>query len=171
MYNEKDLIELDERWRKIIFSLPIVDNIHEFILLKYVLTYQNQIEEIKNYPYIFAYELPINPEISGAGRVDLILAKIDDFNPVFKVVEFKYLQEKSGSTSRTSRRKKRRKLEEQAFMNTIHVKRLFKEYTVTFSYFTNESLFRVGETSYSEFYLEEWENIQLLYPFYNLTNE
>ena len=169
MYQEKDLQEIDEKWRKVIFSLPIVDNIHEFILLKFTLLNQKEIKEISDYPYIFGYEFPINPEISGAGNIDLILAKMEELKPSFKVVEFKYLQISSGSNSRVSRRKKRRKLEEQALMNTIELKKIFEDYEVTFSYFTNENLVTYGEKTFKRFLLEEWEKIITIYPFYDFS--
>ena len=99
MYEENDLRDLDQKWRKIIFSLPIVDNIHEFLLLKFTLMFQEQIDELKDYPYVFAYELPINPEKSNEGKIDLIMANIKNKKLQFKVIEYKYLTTKSGATA------------------------------------------------------------------------
>lgn len=165
MYTETDLQELDSKWREIIFSLPIVDNIHEFLLLKFVLTYQKQIEGISAYPYIFAYEFPLDPELTGEGKIDLILANINDGKIQFKVVEFKYLQMSTGPTSSTSRRRKRRKVEEQSFLNAQRFKRLYKEAEVTGTYFTNESSFMLRDLTYLEYIESESQKIQEVYPF------
>lgn len=165
MYQEESLRVLNRKWREIIFSLPIVDNIHEFLLLKYVLTNQDEFEEIKGYPFVFAYEFPKNPERSQDGKMDLILANIENDIVNFKIVEFKYLPIGTGATTRTSRRKKRREVEEQTDKYTKHFQSLFKESQVTGVFFTNEDDLIKLNKKYISFLLTETEKINKLYPF------
>jgi len=171
MYTKEDLNALDKKWREIIFALPIVDNIHEFLLMKYVLSHQEQFEALKKYPYVFAYEFPIDPGLSQAGKIDLIVATIEDEELQFKIVEFKYLQLKSGSTSRVSRTKKRRKVEEQSFSNARRFKELFKESKVTGTFITNDDEQIYGNRDFEEFLRKEWNKITVLYPFLELSQK
>lgn len=68
--NQKEYKLLDKRWREIIFSLPITDNINEWLLVKFLLQYQDQIAPLEEYPYVFAYEFPLNPERSQEGNIE-----------------------------------------------------------------------------------------------------
>lgn len=143
-----------------------MDNINEFLLTKFLLTYQKQIDPLDKFPFIFAYEFPLHPEMTNVGKIDLILVDPQDNIPRFLIVEVKYLQMKSGKTSRTSRTKKRRKVEEQADLYTKQFALLFPKAQIDAVCFTNENIYAQKglSTIYEEYILSEWEKIYTVYP-------
>ncbi|MFW9854688.1 MAG: hypothetical protein ACFFFG_06490 [Candidatus Thorarchaeota archaeon] len=157
---------MDNVWREVIFKIPIVDNINEFLLTKFLLTYQSQIDPLDKFPFIFAYEFPLHPEMTNVGKIDLILVDPNEKSLHFLIVEIKYLQTKSGKTSRTSRTKKRRKVEEQADLYTKQFALLFPNAQINAVYFTNENIYSRKRLShlYEEYIKAEWEKIYSSYP-------
>ncbi|PWI47109.1 hypothetical protein CEE45_13310 [Candidatus Heimdallarchaeota archaeon B3_Heim] len=158
--------KLDRRWREIIYKIPIVDNINEFILIKFLLHFQTQIKQIQKFPFVFAYEFPIDPEMSNKGKLDLILVNQDKNRVEYLIVEVKYLQNRTGPTSRESRRRKRRKVEQQSSINRIKFQALFPKAIVNSIFITNESFSQVRNLhqEYGDFAEKEWQKIYNIYP-------
>lgn len=161
-----DMETLDTIWRNIIFTLPIVDNINEFLIMQFLLQYQQQIEPLNQYPYVYAYECPLNPYESGAGKIDLVFtSQAGDF----LITEVKYLSDTSGPTARVKRRKSRRKVEEQAGHYEFVYKHLYPDKTVASCYFTNDDFGWSGKLThlrdeYTSYRQEQLETIATIYP-------
>ena len=135
----KKEIKLRNRSLRMIYSLktPRSDVYSESQLMLFVITNSKEITIIKNYPYLFAVEYLVNPPYSQFGKGDLIFTKGKN---QFLIIELKYLTQNSGRTSQTSRRKHRRKVEEQALRYGRCFKRRHPEFHISAMAITNENL-------------------------------
>lgn len=102
----KQLKKLDQIWRHIIFTLPVVDNMNEFLITKFLLKFQKKIDPLNKYPYIFGYEYPLDPAQSDKGKIDLIMVNNDD---KYLITEVKYISDRNGPTARKKRNTQKKK--------------------------------------------------------------
>ncbi|MHA1647139.1 MAG: hypothetical protein ACTSVL_06175 [Promethearchaeota archaeon] len=132
-------IRLRNRSLRMLFrtKMPHSDVYSEYELMEFVITNSNEIIILKDYPYLFAVEYMVHPPYSQFGKGDLIFTNGKNH---FLVVELKYLTKNSGKTAQTSRRKHRRKVEEQAFRYGICFKGQHPEYKIAALAITNENL-------------------------------
>jgi len=102
----QDYENLDKIWREIIIKMSITQNMNEFILMKFLVTHQNEFEVFTEYPYILGWEFPLGPEQSHFQKFDLIF---HDGKENYPIVETKYIKRSGGRTARTRRRHQRKK--------------------------------------------------------------
>jgi hypothetical protein len=117
--------------------MPRSDVYSESQLMAFVITNSNEITILKNYPYLFSVEYMVRSPYSQFGKGDLIFTNGKNH---FLIVELKYLTKNSGRTAQTSRRKHRRKVEEQAFRYGCYFKRRHPECFIAALAITNENL-------------------------------
>ena len=132
-------IKLRNRSLRMIFrpKMPRSDIYSESQLMAFVITNSKEITILKEYPYLFAFEYMVQPPFSQFGRGDLIFT---NGNNQFLIVELKYLTRNSGRTSQTSRRRHRRKVEEQALRYGRCFKKEHPECNIAALAITNENL-------------------------------
>ena len=120
------------------FKDQVVSSIEsEYTLRVYIIKNRHEIDIIKNYPYIYDYEYYVFPPYSQYGMGDLIFTNGEE---KYLIVELKYLTQRSGKTARTSRRKHRNKVLEQAFSYGTIFKRHNPGANVSALAVTNENL-------------------------------
>jgi len=135
---KKEIKLRNRSFRKIFRSkTPCSEVSSEFQLMTFVITNSKEITILKNYPYLFAVEYMVEPPFSQFGKGDLIFT---DGKNQFLIVELKYLTKNSGNTAQTSRRKHRRKVEEQALRYGRCFKKRHPECNIAALAITNENL-------------------------------
>ena len=149
-----DYSALDRTWRDIITTIPMVDNMPEFLILKYIVLHPEVWPRYREYPLIFAWELPLDPQRTDAGKVDLVLT---DGQGKFLLVEVKYISPKPGKTARTKRNKNRKKGAEQASSFKTQFQQLHPEWHVDAETVTND---QIWSEAYEQFVTAEWTRIE-----------
>ncbi len=136
LVNPKRAVKLHNRWRTVLQSLPVTDNMNEYILQKFVALNARQFFEGR-YPYIYGWELPLDPRDTSRGSCDLVLW---DGKQAAMVVEIKYITDNSGKTAQVRRCKMRGKVREQAVLNARILGSMHPELDVECISITNEDL-------------------------------
>ncbi|HMF32954.1 MAG TPA: hypothetical protein VKK79_16140, partial [Candidatus Lokiarchaeia archaeon] len=155
---QRRAVKLDHRWRNALQSLPVADNMNEYILQKFVALNARLFFENK-YPFIYGWELPLDPRNTSQGSCDLVLW---DGDRAVIVVEIKYFNSNSGKQACTKRNQKRNKVRDQATQNARIFANLHPEMNVEYTSITNEDLrtgpYRELRVQYEKFAAVAWKN-------------
>ncbi len=151
---------LDRRWRDIIDVLPVSNNMDEFLLVRFLVNHMHMFSQLERFPYIYAWEFPIDPRHTDQGVVDLIFW---DGRSSALVVEVKSISDDSGRTAKTRRTKHRRDVQKQARDFATQFKRSHPTMDVGCWWFTNESLPADLSLELSAFLKKEWQLIEKFY--------
>lgn len=119
-------------------EFPFYQNYQEVRIAKYIIDHLSELKIYRNYPYVYRYEYELIPGYSQYGKGDLILT--DGIDAVL-IVELKHINNGSGSTARTARRKAKRKVEDQALRYAKNFKSSHPKIDVSFIAATNENLY------------------------------
>jgi hypothetical protein len=189
----KPILKSNGRYITTAFSpvLIIKDNYEEFLLVKFLIYNLNLIpirsillDKITSnedltvgeiYPYIFAYEYPLDTTRSDAGKMDLILTNGED--PLnFLLIEVKFMGSKSGPTARKRRNMKRSEIYQQARSYAFSLQTDYQEATVLPATFTDEHIQRHRywklrekditrdlRQKYQEFRKKEWKKVNEIF--------
>ena len=158
MTNQQNSIrDRDRVWRNIITTIPIVDNMNEFLILKFLIIHQSEIDPIKDYPFIFGWEFPFDPILSNLGKVDLILT---DGQSKYLIVEVKHITETAGKNACAKRNKSRSKVRAQAKEYGKRFQNQHPDFEVRAKVFTNEI---ISHPDFEAFLTEEWEKIETIF--------
>ncbi len=151
-------VKLDNRWRTVLQSLPVTDNMNEYILQKFVALNARLFFEDR-YPYIYGWELPLDPRDTSRGSCDLVLW---DGKQAAAVVEIKYLTDNSGKTAQARRCRMRGEVRKQAVQNARIFASLHPELHVNCASITNEDLlfgpYRQFGAHYVKYATIAWKN-------------
>ena len=101
------------------------------------------------YPYIFAYEYPLDTTRSDAGKVDLVLTNGEE-KLNFLLIEVKFMGTTPGPTARKRRNKKRNEIYQQARSYAFYMQTKYQKATVLPAAFTDEHLKRRRYWMFSE---------------------
>lgn len=160
-----DYINLDRIWRDIINTIPIIDNMNEFLIIKFLVQNQEKIPIINRYPYIYGWEFPIDPKYSNLEKVDLILT---DGKKSFLVIKAKYIDYTPENTTK-QRNKLRKETINLAVKFADKFKRIHPGYSVEPLSITNDDFeidYKDLYQDYKTFALEEWGKFSKTYKDY-----
>ncbi|MHA1384820.1 MAG: hypothetical protein ACTSR3_13805 [Candidatus Helarchaeota archaeon] len=153
---------LDQIWRAIIDNLPIIENINEFFIIKYLVQNQNKFPMISKYPYVFGFNFPLDPKFKDIEKIDLIFT---DGEKNFLAIKVKYF-DKSLDISEKKRKKQNEELYKLASIFADKFKAKHPSYNIDPMIFTNESFEIDYKNLYMDFitYLDEqWKYVQEIY--------
>ncbi len=156
--NHKRAVKLHNRWRTVLQSLPVTDNMNEYILQKFVALNARQFFEGR-YPYIYGWELPLDPRDTSRGSCDLVLW---DGKQAAVVVEIKYITDNSGKTAKARRCRMRGEVRKQAVQNARIFASQHPELDVSCVSITNEDLlfgsYQQFGAQYAKYAAIAWKN-------------
>ena len=156
--------KLDQRWRTVINTIPVTDNMDEFLIVKFLVQNQDLFPDLAECPLIFAWEYPFDPRETRLGQADLIF-----WNGVDRavVIEVKFISSAPGSTASTRRTRHRGKVQEQSYTYAQKFQEIHPEFEIKRLGLTNELLDRGGEASqiYRDFAAREWATLKAIYDY------
>ena len=79
---------LNSLWREIINKIPVIDNMEEFLIIKYLVQNGENLPIISQFPFVYGYHFPLDPKYP-VGKIELLLT---DGNKNFLAIKVNFIE-------------------------------------------------------------------------------